>query len=552
VNADARSAAWPRPSPLEWAYLAIGLALVLRYRWLMDDAFVYFRYVDNLLFLKVGLVYNAGEYVEGFSSPLHALLLVALRALELGWPTIVTGVGCAAFIAFWAGMVALNRALSPNEAVVLNLPLAYLVANYGLTSFFTSGLETPLAHVMAPALGLFLLHPGSRALAGLLALAPLARPELALAVGLAGAFVWWRRRAFPWWLFGASLAANGAWLAFRIYYYADLLPNTFHLKDGVRFGQGARYLLDTAATYHAVGFAAVVVGAALWVRSRAPRGRAFDFRSPERFAMLVIAAAVATYVARVGGSHVHYWYLAFAFSLAVAASGGVAEAALRTLAPGRARIVGPAIMLGVTLSVFFLTPSQLTGHPFFGEAEHTSLHFIDDADWHRRHPSLAFDRFGERAAPDALRAAGRRLAADGYAATRAGTWCRRQYAGMLERWVHGFGLTDALLARTEAGWLKPGHKTPLIPLSKDIARIERASASIGPGLYRRAVDTGRAPAWVAANLDAIETIERRIYNRHDFAENLALALHPPPRIALPGASQAPRAPGPVDAESAPD
>ena len=43
----------------------------------MDDSYVYFRYVDNLVFLGNGLVYNRGEYLEGFSSPLWAVLLSA-------------------------------------------------------------------------------------------------------------------------------------------------------------------------------------------------------------------------------------------------------------------------------------------------------------------------------------------------------------------------------------------------------------------------------------------------------------------------------------------
>ena len=68
--------------PVGWVYgnLVVGLVFVARYRWLIDDAFVYFRYVDNLLFLGRGLVYNQGEYVEGFSSPLWTLLLTLLRA----------------------------------------------------------------------------------------------------------------------------------------------------------------------------------------------------------------------------------------------------------------------------------------------------------------------------------------------------------------------------------------------------------------------------------------------------------------------------------------
>jgi len=42
-----------RLAPLEWAALATGLVLLIQYAWFMDDAFVYFRYVDNLLFPAV-------------------------------------------------------------------------------------------------------------------------------------------------------------------------------------------------------------------------------------------------------------------------------------------------------------------------------------------------------------------------------------------------------------------------------------------------------------------------------------------------------------------
>lgn len=38
--------------------LPLGLVLVLRHAWVMDDADVYARYADN-----------AGELVEGFTSP---------------------------------------------------------------------------------------------------------------------------------------------------------------------------------------------------------------------------------------------------------------------------------------------------------------------------------------------------------------------------------------------------------------------------------------------------------------------------------------------------
>jgi hypothetical protein len=364
------------------------------------------------------------------------------------------------------------------------------------------------------------------------------RPELVLPFVIVFVWVWSRTRRLPWFLGTFAVLVQLAWMSFRITYYADLFPNTFHLKDGVRFDQGWRYLLDTAATYHLVGFAAVVLAVALLVRLRAedPGPGGTGSHAAPRTAMLVIAGAIAAYVARVGGSHVHYWYLAFPFSLAVCASAGIVEEGLRGLDAGRRRLLGPAAMLGVSLGVFCLVPPQLAGNPFFGGGEHESVDFIDDSNWHRQHASLQPELLEGKLEPETLREAGRQVAARGYARILAGTWCRRQYIGIRDRWVHGFGLTDAVLARTNAGWLKPGHKTPLIPLSKDIVRIEREATVVGRGMYRRAVDTGRAPAWVVANLDSLETIERKIYNRHDFWENLELAFSFPERIVIPGAS----------------
>jgi hypothetical protein len=516
----------------------------------MDDAFVYFRYVDNLLFLKQGLVYNGGEYVEGFSSPLYCLILIALRALHLSWPVIVLLVGCACFSIFWYLLVVLNRDLSPKAGTILDLPLAYLVLNYGLDSFFTSGLETPLVHVMAPVLGLYLLRPRSKPLIAALALAPLARPELALAVGLAALFSWWRCRAFPWLLFAASGVVNGSWLAFRIYYYADLLPNTFYLKDVVRLDQGWLYLAETASAYHLLAFLLGALLLAALARQRG--GRPADeggtpFRGGERLAMLAIAGAIAAYAARVGGTHVHYWYLAFPFSLAVCSTAGIVEEAFARLGLSKSPVIGWAAMVGLSLLVSWQYPPQLSAHPFRGDAEHEPVHFIDDALWHRQHRSLRADVLEERVSIGDLKRAGVEIAVRGTPGIRQGTWCRRQYVSYRSRFVHGFGLTDALLARTEASWMKPAHKSALIPLSKDIVRIQERAERIGPGMYRRAVEDGSAPRWIEENLVSIETIERKIYNRHDFAENLRLALAFPDRIIVPASGDVPSPPAAVDA-----
>ena len=69
----------------------------------------------------------------------------------------------------------------------------------------------------------------------------------------------------------------------------------------------------------------------------------------------------------------------------------------------------------------------------------------------------------------------------------------------------------------------------LKPLAEDLERLHRLYTA-APGMYRLAVDNGDAPAWIERNLDTIEVIERKMYNRHALWENLGLALTFPPRI----------------------
>ena len=52
---------------------------ILRYNFVSDDAFISLRYAANLL-AGHGLVFNPGERVEGFTSPLWTLLLAGFGA----------------------------------------------------------------------------------------------------------------------------------------------------------------------------------------------------------------------------------------------------------------------------------------------------------------------------------------------------------------------------------------------------------------------------------------------------------------------------------------
>jgi hypothetical protein len=547
----------PRPTWLEWVLLAVGVVLTVQYAWLMDDAFVYFRYADNFLWAGRGLVYNAGEYVEGYSSPLWMLLLVAMRAIGLDWWLVVRLAGVAAFAVFWALLVVVARLGSPAGVVRINLPLLLLAPNYAVLCYFTSGLEAPLVQIAAAVFALAVLRPASPAAQIAAGWAPLVRHELALPLVLLALWCWWRNRRLPLPLLLGALSSTGAWLLFRVWYYADLLPNTFYLKDDWMPAQGLVYLADTAGPYGLVP----VLGAALlaFVLLRFRDGRHSSGGIPrlllaERAMMLLLAALVAAYVVKIGGDPRHYRYLAFPFCLAILATVGLVE---HLQLRWSRRVPGWAFGIAAVVSLLIVGsryPRQLDRHPLLGPAPqqpltledrsgpeeipfHLTVGMINDAAVHRHHPELEHDPWAGAAAADlkdAYRRAGMEPVDRPYDDIVIHHWCFTMYAEPDSRMINKFGLTDAFLGRTRMIAVRPAHKYGLKPFADDIERVLRAVDNRPHrGMFRRVVEGGDGKAWMRDNLDSIETIERKVYNRHDLGENLRLALAFPKPIEPP-------------------
>ena len=185
---------------IEWSCLFLGLLLIFRYRWLIDDSFIYFRYIDNFLFLKIGLVYNQGEFVEGFSSPAWLILLSFFRMFHINFWMIVQIIGGLSFVLFWILLIKLNRKLCSGHTII-NFPLIYIVSHYGVLCYFTSGLETPLVLILAITYALYILNPSSKLLQVMLAFSPLGRHELILPLIICFIWGWLREKRFPKLLF---------------------------------------------------------------------------------------------------------------------------------------------------------------------------------------------------------------------------------------------------------------------------------------------------------------------------------------------------------------
>lgn len=573
-----------RQTPIfHWLLLPVGMVLVYRYRWLMDDAYVYFRYADNAVVYGSGLVYNAGAYVEGYSSPGWMLLIAALRLLTGDYNFMILAVGMLIFTAFWLGLVAINKALTPEGSPQHNLPLLYLAGNYAVLCYFTSGLETPLVQLAAIGFAGLAFFPRTRWLHIALAFTPLIRPELV--VPLAIILLWvarhdWRRGLL---MALACFVVNAAWVTFRIYYYADLFPNTFHLKNETIWAQGFRYVRDTAEAYLLLPYLIVmiVLMAAFWQA----RPKSDHLRAGARGVIFLCAFSVTFYVMKIGGDPRHYRYLAFPFCLIVAGSCGITENVAtfwreilspqleETLRERRLALIclGAAVVLlwtyfrstlhavspfppmaillsayvllvgllhatvprrRILLPLFFLAvlsryPFQLAGNPILGRSRHLQIDLINDALTHRDHLSYAWDRrtrINEARPPLHSFADYEGIVLSGI--------CGELYMHAARWGINFYGLTDAFLSRVDAPSERPAHKAGLEPLAFDLHEIY-LRVPPEPGTFRKAVETGIAPAWVAENLDTLEAIEQRVYNEHDMRTNLRLALAPPPRIVPP-------------------
>jgi arabinofuranosyltransferase len=288
--------------------LAAGLLRASQLAWICDDAFISLRYAQNLV-AGHGLVYNPGEYVEGYTNLSWTLLLAA--ALRLGLPDVASaealGLACHAGLALLCFGHTRRRA---RESQRLPLPLAG-IAVLALGDFHvwaTGGLETGLFTGLAVAAFLQLQRGGRprRELeAGMLfAALALTRPDGALfgAVGAASELVRAprsraaRRSAA---LVAAPLALTLAlWGAWKLHYYGELFPTAFYSKSalGAWWSQGGLYLALFLKKNWALAIAGAGAIAGLVVALRARASFGFEI------ATLLAGALVFTlYVVRVGG-----------------------------------------------------------------------------------------------------------------------------------------------------------------------------------------------------------------------------------------------------------
>jgi len=285
-----------------------------------DDSYISYRYAHNLV-QGHGLVFNVGEYVEGFSNLLWTLLVAA--GLALGFEAKAVGhalgllSGCLVMLATYSYAAA---GLRPSQRPWGAVAAALVYASPVFARWSTAGMETPL--FVAAVVGALAADAHGRDgwATACATLATLTRPEGALVAAAIFGFRLFRHgfKTPAAWRgplgYGAVMIAL---TAFRVAYYGDPLPNTFYAKvGGVSLGASA-----VGAAFFLIGNSGICLLPA-----------AFMLRHPRWYPGAAYIVAMLAYGVSIGSGHRYLMPLIPCFSaLGVC---GVAAACDRKAASG--------------------------------------------------------------------------------------------------------------------------------------------------------------------------------------------------------------------------
>ena len=219
------------------ARLIPNLALRLQF----EDQLIVLRYARNLAEGN-GLVYNVGERVMGFTTPLFTVLSSVFVFLggdqAAAWQN---GFGLLCML----GTAGLAARLLVRLGAGSAAPLAVALVTFNPAvayNYLYLGMEIHLFALLF-LLALYLHLSGCATAAAVTsALLFLTRPEGALLAAMLIAHRWLRERRLPLRPAGAALAVALPWLLFALAYYGGVLPKTLGAKEGESIVSAWRYL----------------------------------------------------------------------------------------------------------------------------------------------------------------------------------------------------------------------------------------------------------------------------------------------------------------------
>ncbi len=126
-------------------FIAIGffltlIAVILKSAWIVDDAYISFRYVRNFLG-GYGLTWNTFERVQAYTNPLYVFLMIPLYALSKDM--FLSSIFLSVTLTLAAVIIAL-RPKNRRELIPFAVSMLLIIVSKAFIDYSTSGLENPI------------------------------------------------------------------------------------------------------------------------------------------------------------------------------------------------------------------------------------------------------------------------------------------------------------------------------------------------------------------------------------------------------------------------
>ena len=216
--------------------IAVSLYLCMNFfDWVIDDLYIYFRYVDNFISGN-GIVFNKGEYVEGFSSFLWFIYLSLCGMLNLPLEASAKYSGLAISVLNTIIAYRISSKIMPGRFALIAPVMMLFSLPFMLWAI--SGFEVML-YIFLILSSVFIVISGKSSvrkimLPMLLFLITITRPEGILTAAAIIAYVFFYKKEYSDLRFMTLLFSSLLLLfvLFRILYFGDILPNTYYAKIG--------------------------------------------------------------------------------------------------------------------------------------------------------------------------------------------------------------------------------------------------------------------------------------------------------------------------------
>jgi arabinofuranosyltransferase len=222
------------------AAMAVFVYNSVTYDFTQDDAYISFRYAANFLDGE-GLVYNAGERVEGYTNFLWVMLMALFKEI-FGVDYLLTsrffGVLSGAFV-FYLLYLLLRSHFQQVPWLIYSALAVMLLSNQSLAYWSIASLETSAFACMALA-ALVAEYRKPQLTPALLVIATLLRPEGVVVFGAVLVERLISERKFPTFFFLMYFVPLLPFAIFKLVYYGSLFPNPYYAKSGV----GLEYIVS--------------------------------------------------------------------------------------------------------------------------------------------------------------------------------------------------------------------------------------------------------------------------------------------------------------------